>query len=114
MQWLIISGPIAFSVLDGILLQTKAGLCSSQIDPQKHNASAFHGIHEPFLYRLVPVLADIMKKPYPQLQQRREDISSVILAEEKNFIAVIDTSNSVLKKNTPVSKVVPTHGRQER
>ncbi|MCU0651259.1 MAG: alanine--tRNA ligase, partial [Candidatus Omnitrophica bacterium] len=90
---------IAFSVLDGILPSNEArGYVVRKLIRKSSMHLRSMGIHEPFLYRLVPVLADIMKKPYPQLQQRREDISSVILAEEKNFIAVLETSNTVLEE----------------
>ncbi len=55
------------------------------------------GIKKPFLYRLVPVVAEIMKVPYPDLMGRRENISDVILAEEKSFISTSSLSASLFK-----------------
>jgi alanyl-tRNA synthetase len=43
------------------------------------------GLEEPFLYRIVPIVAKVMKKPYPELIDQREDIAQVVLAEEKRF-----------------------------
>ena len=38
-----------------------------------------------------------MKKPYPELDRRKENISQIILAEEKNFIATLNTSSNLFK-----------------
>ena len=43
------------------------------------------GIEEPFLYRMVPVVASIMGNAYPELVQHREHVSRVILSEEERF-----------------------------
>jgi len=56
------------------------------------------GIKKAFLHTLVAVLAKIMQQPYPELALRRENIAEVILAEEKNFIATLDSSDKLLKE----------------
>jgi len=43
------------------------------------------GLEEPFLYKIVPVVVKVMKKPYPELVSEKEDIAQVILAEEERF-----------------------------
>ncbi|NQT75091.1 MAG: alanine--tRNA ligase [Candidatus Omnitrophica bacterium] len=48
------------------------------------------GLEKPFLYKLVPVVARVMKKPYPELAERREDIAQVVLAEEERFKNTIE------------------------
>jgi alanyl-tRNA synthetase len=48
------------------------------------------GLHAPFLHRLVPVVAEMMKRPYPELQQTIERVSQVIEKEEDNFFSTID------------------------
>jgi len=55
------------------------------------------GIKKPFLYKLVPVVSEIMKAPYPELIRRRENISEIILAEEKSFINTFDSSEALFK-----------------
>ncbi|MFH0858426.1 MAG: alanine--tRNA ligase [Candidatus Omnitrophota bacterium] len=57
------------------------------------------GLKSVFLYTLVPVLSQVMKNPYPDLDKRREDIAEVILAEEKNFIKVLECSHDIIKSN---------------
>lgn len=49
------------------------------------------GRNEPFLHRLVPVVADLMKRPYPELGETVERVSAVIKAEEENFLTVLET-----------------------
>ncbi len=44
------------------------------------------GIEEPFLYKGVDLVVEIMKEPYPELLQARSFIKSVIRGEEERFI----------------------------
>ncbi|MFA5389094.1 MAG: alanine--tRNA ligase [Candidatus Omnitrophota bacterium] len=55
------------------------------------------GLDKPFLYKLVPVVAQVMKKPYPELTKERENISSIVLEEEKRFKNTIDEGVGRLK-----------------
>ncbi|MBQ5365903.1 MAG: alanine--tRNA ligase [Thermoguttaceae bacterium] len=48
------------------------------------------GMKKPFLYQLVPVVAELMKVPYPELGGTVERVQSVISAEEERFMANID------------------------
>ncbi len=48
------------------------------------------GMRKPFLHKLVPVVADIMKRPYPELQETVKRVSGVIEKEEANFFGTID------------------------
>lgn len=41
---------------------------------------------KPFIYKIVPIVAELMKRPYPELWDKKEDISQVILAEEEKFL----------------------------
>jgi alanyl-tRNA synthetase len=52
-------------------------------------------IDKPFLYRLVPVVAQTMEKPYPELMVRKENISQIVLNEEKNFLSIIHSSEPI-------------------
>jgi len=48
------------------------------------------GMREPFLHKLVPVVAEVMKQPYPELQETVRRVSGVIEKEESNFFGTID------------------------
>ncbi|RKY33788.1 MAG: alanine--tRNA ligase [Candidatus Omnitrophota bacterium] len=49
----------------------------------------------PFLYKLVPLYGELMKNPYPEVWEKKEDISAVILAEEEKFFRAIDGGKKV-------------------
>ncbi|MDP3730562.1 MAG: alanine--tRNA ligase [Candidatus Omnitrophota bacterium] len=48
-------------------------------------------IKEPFLYKLVSVVADVMKSQYPEIMERKEDMAQVVKREEENFLNVLAT-----------------------
>ena len=49
------------------------------------------GMREPFLYKLVSIVADAMKAQYPEIKERRDDIAQIIKREEENFLLVLET-----------------------
>ncbi|RME11154.1 MAG: alanine--tRNA ligase, partial [Aquificota bacterium] len=57
------------------------------------------GILEPFLYRGVDLVVDIMKEPYPELLQVKSFVKSVIRAEEERFV-------NTLRKGMPYAEEI--------
>ncbi|MCM8792555.1 MAG: alanine--tRNA ligase [Candidatus Omnitrophica bacterium] len=55
-------------------------------------------IKKPFLYKLIPVVARIMKNPYPDLIKRQENISQIVLEEEKNYLSILESSKDLFKE----------------
>lgn len=49
------------------------------------------GIEEPFLYRLVGVVSDLMKDSYPELLTSADYISKVCLSEERRFVFTLSS-----------------------
>lgn len=56
--------------------------------------AARHGrlldLHEPFIYKLVPTLVNMMGKIYPEIKKRQAHIENVIRAEEESFGRTLD------------------------
>ena len=48
------------------------------------------GLRQPFLHKLVPVVAEMMKRPYLELSETVKRVSGVIEKEEANFFGTID------------------------
>jgi len=48
------------------------------------------GVREPFLHKLVPKVAELMKQPYPELCQSVQAVSGVIEKEEENFLGTLE------------------------
>ncbi|MBX3413646.1 MAG: alanine--tRNA ligase [Pirellulales bacterium] len=55
------------------------------------------GVHEPFLGKLVPTVAELMRRPYPELSETTTRVVQVIAKEEENFLATIDGGLSRIK-----------------
>src|SRR5436190_1010092 len=49
------------------------------------------GAREPFLYKLVGIVAEMMKHPYPELQDTAQRVANTMKAEEENFLRTIDS-----------------------
>ncbi len=56
------------------------------------------GLEDTFLYKGVPVVIKMMQEPYPHLKERKEEIISVIKAEEKNFQATLSRGMGILER----------------
>jgi alanyl-tRNA synthetase len=54
------------------------------------------GFNEPFFYKLVEVLEQLMGKAYPELGQSRSNIERVLLAEEERFAETLEQGLKVL------------------
>ncbi len=101
---------VVFSIYDGVLPSNES---RGYIVRKLIRKSTLHlrsmGMRNPFLYKLIPLLSEIMKNPYPDLLKRREDIAQVVLAEEKNFINTLDSSEPLLKEKFAALADNPDH-----
>ncbi len=87
-----------FSIFDGILPSNEGrGYVVRKIIRKAILHLNNLGINEPFLYRLVPCLTEIMRRPYPELTKRRDEIVQILLTEEKNFIRTLGSSAELFK-----------------
>ncbi|MFN4318910.1 MAG: alanine--tRNA ligase [Aquificaceae bacterium] len=78
---------LTFAVGDGILPSNAGrGYVLRRILRRAMRFGYKLGIEEPFLYKGVDLVVDIMKEPYPELLQARSFIKSVIKGEEERFI----------------------------
>ena len=54
------------------------------------------GKEDCFLYKLVPIIADVMHEAYPEIKQRRENIARIIKNEEERFHETLFMGNKRL------------------
>src|SRR5690606_28254770 len=64
----------------------------------------FLGMHESFIYRLIPTLIEVMGEAYPELQAQQILIEKVIKEEEESFLRTLETGIKMLEKSIPESK----------
>ncbi len=91
---------IAFSIADGqIPSNNRAGYVIRRILRRAvrygYNNLA---MEEPFLYKLVPTLADTMGETYPELRTGMENITRVILEEETSFLKTLGKGLKMIDK----------------
>lgn len=91
---------IAFSIADGQMpSNNKAGYVIRRILRRAVRYGYNNlGTEEPFLHRLVPVLADVMGDTYPELRKAKDNIKKVILEEETSFLKTLGKGLKLIEK----------------
>ncbi len=56
------------------------------------------GMHEPFIYKLLPKLVELMGEAYPELKEKQNHIESIIKTEEEAFGRTLDTGLELFEK----------------
>ncbi len=91
---------VAFSIADGQLpSNNKAGYVIRRILRRAVRYGYNHlGIEEPFIYKLVPVLAANMGDVYPELVSSSDQISKIIYEEESAFLRTLGKGLKMIEK----------------
>ena len=97
---------VSFTIADGELpSNTGAGYVIRRILRRAiRYGYTFLGQQEPFIFRLLPVLADTMGTTYPELTQQRELIQKVIKEEETAFLKTLATGMALLDNIMTIKK----------
>jgi alanyl-tRNA synthetase len=89
---------VVFSIYDGIFPSNEGrGYVVRKIIRKAVSHLRTLGISKPFMNKLVPLVAQVMCKPYPELKDKQEDIAQVILSEEKRFLSALDDAPNIYK-----------------
>ncbi len=87
----------AFLISDGVMPSNEGrGYVLRRIMRRGARHARLIGIHEPFLYRNVDHVIDLMKGHYPELYMNREIISTVTHREEEGFINTLEQGMKIL------------------
>lgn len=91
---------VAFSIADGQLpSNNKAGYVIRRILRRAVRYGYNHlGIEEPFIHKLVPVLAASMGDVYPELRSSSEQIAKIIFEEESSFLRTLGKGLKMIEK----------------
>ena len=102
---------LTFAITDGALPSNEGrGYVLRRILRRAARYSRTLGQTEPFLYRLVPTLVDVMGDAYPEIQQSEEQVRRVIRSEEEAFGRTLDRG---LEHFEAVAATMSQEGRQE-
>ncbi len=90
---------LTFAVSEGVFPSNEGrGYAVRRILRRALSAGKNLGLEEPFLYRLVGTVAELMKEPYPELVEKREQTALIVKSEEERFLRTLDQGTEVLKQ----------------
>ncbi|MFH1577451.1 MAG: alanine--tRNA ligase [Candidatus Omnitrophota bacterium] len=90
---------ITFAIFDGVMPSNEGrGYVVRKLIRRGSMHLSLLKIRHPFLNSLVPVVAEVMKGPYPELRKQQEDIAGIIKAEEENFLSILDSAPAILER----------------
>lgn len=90
---------VAFAIGDGALPSNEGrGYVLRRLLRRAVRYAKMLNIHEPFMYKLVPVVGEIMQDYYPEVKEKQEFIQSVIQTEEERFHATLNEGLHILSQ----------------
>ncbi|MCH7573642.1 MAG: alanine--tRNA ligase [Candidatus Marinimicrobia bacterium] len=96
---------IAFSLADGAMPSNEGrGYVVRRILRRAARFGRMLEQHEPFIYRLVDTLVEVMGAAYPELAERKEHVKKVIEAEEAAFSETLDRGLEIFSAMTQAMK----------
>ena len=82
---------VVFAITDGTIPSNEGrGYVIRRILRRASRFGRQLGMHEPFIYRLVPVVVEVMGGAFVEVKQREEHVSMVIESEEASFGRTLD------------------------
>ncbi len=90
---------IAFMIADGIYPGNEGrGYVLRRILRRAYRYGRFIGLNEPFLYKLIPSVVEVMKVGYPELTKKEKEMIEITFTEEKRFQATLDQGLSMFEE----------------
>ncbi|MDD5173958.1 MAG: alanine--tRNA ligase, partial [Candidatus Omnitrophica bacterium] len=87
---------VTFCIADGVMPSNEErGYVVRKLIRRSMTHAKEIGITEPFLYKLVSLVADVMSAQYPEIKERREDIAQIVKREEENYLLVEETKRPI-------------------
>ncbi|NOX89569.1 MAG: alanine--tRNA ligase [Calditrichaeota bacterium] len=90
---------LTFSIADGGLPSNEGrGYVMRRILRRAARYGRKLNMHEPFMYKIVPRVVEIMGDAYPEIKERMEHVQAVIRAEEEHFNHTLDRGLEIFEK----------------
>ncbi|MCD6376339.1 MAG: alanine--tRNA ligase, partial [Caldisericaceae bacterium] len=90
---------ITFSIADGGMPSNEGrGYVMRRILRRAARYGRKLNMHEPFIYKLVPKVVEMMGDVYPEIRERQEHIMTVIRSEEEHFNHTLDRGLEIFEK----------------
>ena len=93
------SRALAFLISDGVFPSNEGrGYVLRRILRRAVRHSKFLGIDEPFVYRVLPAVEEIMGEAYPEIREKGDFVSQVVKSEEERFLETVDRGLELLNQ----------------
>ena len=90
---------LSFAVADGALPSNEGrGYVLRRMLRRASRFGRVLNMHEPFIYKLVPILVHEMGDAFPEINKQQKHIQNVIQAEEANFGSTLDRGLEIFQK----------------
>ncbi len=88
-----------FCISDGVLPSNEGrGYVERRLLRRAIRDGAQLGVKDSFLYKLVPIVSDVMQEYYPDIKRRRENIARIIKNEEEKFHETLEQGTRILEE----------------
>ena len=95
----------AFLITEGILPSNDdRGYVLRRIMRRAMRHGKMLGAHEPFLYKVVGSVIDLMKEPYPELREAEPTMAKIIKSEEQRFSRTLEAGLRILNEMVEKAK----------
>lgn len=90
----------AFLIVDGVVASNEGrGYVLRRIIRRACRHGHHLGLDEPFFYKLVQPLIDVMREAYPELQENKKLIEQSLKKEEQQFLKTLDLGMGILSEH---------------
>mgnify|MGYP001069890827 FL=1 len=90
---------LSFAVADGALPSNEGrGYVLRRMLRRATRFGRVLNMHEPFIYKLVPTLAEVMGDAFPEINKQQKHVQNVIQAEETSFGSTLDRGLEIFQK----------------
>lgn len=101
---------LVFAITDGVMPSNEGrGYVIRRILRRASRYGRELDMHQPFMYKLVPVVVDVLSDAFPEIKQRADYVTTVIEAEEKAFGRTLEKGIEIF--SSAVQKVRQNKGK---
>ncbi|MGB9553914.1 MAG: alanine--tRNA ligase-related protein, partial [bacterium] len=90
---------ITFLIADGVIPTNEGrGYVLRRVLRRAFRYSRYLGLKEPFLFRLIPKVVEVMKESYPELTEKLPNIQKIVKVEEDKFCETLEEGLIILEE----------------